>query len=124
MEKVNIGSNRFTRVQVADEAGAGNAHHEYYISREPQTSDEEKQPAGEFGFVRFQNGPIGENGINGCHQEDLLAIVLHRLQSFQSGEFACRENALAITKIEEAMHWLNARTADRQKRGVEGTSSQ
>ena len=36
------------------------------------------------------------------------------------GDFACRENALALTKVEEALHWLNHRTADRQRRGVEG----
>jgi hypothetical protein len=73
-------------------------------------------------LVFFQNGPIKENGVNGCHQEDLLAIVLHRLQSFQAGDYKCRENALAITKIEEAMHWLNHRTTARLNRGVEGTS--
>jgi len=44
------------------------------------------------------------------------------LRSFQAGPYACRENALALTKIEEAMHWLNHRTAERQARGVEGTS--
>lgn len=123
MQNVNIGTSRFSLVQVADEPGAGGACHEYYISRAPQTSDEAARPAGEFGFVRFQNGPIGESGVNGCHQEDLLAIVIHRLRGFQSGEYACRENALALTKLEEAMHWLNHRTSERQKRGVEGTSA-
>ena len=123
MQNVNIGTSRFSLVQVADEPGAGGACHEYYISRAPQTSYEATLPAGEFGFVRFQNGPIGESGVNGCHQEDLLAIVIHRLRGFQSGEYACRENALALTKLEEAMHWLNHRTSERQKRGVEGTSA-
>ena len=122
MKNLEIGSHRFTQVVVADEPGNGGACHEYYISRVQQTSDEEDIPAGEFGFVRFQNGPIVEFGINGCHQEDLIAIVIHRLQCFQSGPFACRENALALTKLEEAMHWLNHRTSARQKRGIEGTS--
>jgi hypothetical protein len=53
-------------------------------------------------------------------QEDLLAIVIHRLQGFQTGPFKCRENALALTKLEEALHWLNHRTARRVSRGVEG----
>jgi hypothetical protein len=34
--------------------------------------------------------------------------------------FPCRENALSITKIEEAIHWQDARTKDRQRRQVEG----
>jgi hypothetical protein len=70
--------------------------------------------------INFQKGPIKERGVNGCHNEDLIAIVIDRLQSFQKTDFSCRENALAITKLEEALHWLQHRTADRNKRGVEG----
>ena len=123
MKPIGIGSSRFSLVQVADEPGAGGACHQYYISRTPTSSDDENAPVGEFGVVYFQKGPIGENGVNGCHQEDLIAIVIHRLRGFQSGQFACRENALALTKLEEALHWLNHRTNDRQARGVEGTSA-
>lgn len=119
MKEINIGSKRFSVVLVGDEPGAGNACHEYYISRSEVYLD---FPAGEFGHIRFQNGPVKENGVNGCHQEDLLAIVIHRLRGFQSGDFACRENAIALTKIEEALHWLEHRTRERQKRGVEGTN--
>ena len=73
--------------------------------------------------VSFQNGPIKEAGVNGCHQEDLIAIVIDRLQSFQAGDFKCRENALALNHLEIAMRHLNRRTEDREKRGVEGTSA-
>jgi hypothetical protein len=71
--------------------------------------------------ILFQNGPISEKGVNGITQEVLLAIVADRLRSFQAGPFACRENALALTKIEEAQHWLQQRTLSRMRRGVEGT---
>ena len=117
---VSIGSARFTRVVCLDKPGAGNACHEYSV--ESITKDE-IEPVRNFASVSFQNGPIKENGVNGCFQEDLLAIVIDRLRSFQAGEYACRENALALTKLEEAMHWLNHRTAERQARGVEGTST-
>jgi hypothetical protein len=70
--------------------------------------------------LTFQDGPIAE-GINGITNEALLAIVCDRLEGFQSGQYKCRENALAITKLEEAMHWLNHRTQQRLQRGVEGT---
>ena len=53
--------------------------------------------------------------------EVVNAIVADRLRSFQAGPFSCRENALALTKIEEAMHWLHSRTLARMQRGVEGT---
>ncbi|MDR1196551.1 MAG: hypothetical protein LBL00_08785 [Endomicrobium sp.] len=69
--------------------------------------------------MKFQNGEIKE-GINGIMDENLLAIVRERLLMFNSGKFVCRENSLAITCIEEALMWLKKRTADREKRGVEG----
>lgn len=116
MRRLDIGSNRYSEVIVKDEPEF-NANNEYSICRSPAV---EGPLLTEFGFVKFQKGPVKEQGVNGCHNEDLLIIVLDRLQSFQGSSFACRENALAITKIEEALHWLNHRTAARKKRGVEG----
>lgn len=89
----------------------------------PHTFQCKNASSGEFlGEVKFQKGPIKENGINGVSNEDLLAIVQTRLEYFQKGEFACRENQIAITKIEEALLWLTKRTIERTLRGVEGTS--
>jgi len=53
--------------------------------------------------------------------EDLIAMVIDRLQSFQESEYKCRESAVAITKLEEALMWLRKRTQDREDLGVEGT---
>ena len=78
-------------------------------------------PTGEMKMALcFQRGPIGENGLNGISHEALLAVVLDRLRGFQEGPYACRENAVAITKVEEALMWLHKRTLDRMRRGVEG----
>jgi len=71
--------------------------------------------------VNFQKGPIKENGVNGCCNEDLIAMVIERLNSFQSSEYRCRENSVAITKLEESLMWLRKRTTDREIRNVEGT---
>ncbi len=70
--------------------------------------------------IRFQLGPVKEFGENGCQIEDVLHVVVDRLEGFQRGQFKCRENALAITKLQEALHWLEHRTRERQRRGVEG----
>ena len=51
-----------------------------------------------------------------------MAIQIDRLRSFQAGLYACRENALALTALEESLMWLQKRTRDRFARGVEGTS--
>lgn len=108
--KVNP-ANDLVEIEVMDEPGAGGAHHEYHVIL----------PSGERTFISFQNGPIAESGVNGLTQEVLLAIVIDRLRSFQAGPFACRENAIALTKVEEAQHWLLSRTRARMARGVEGT---
>ena len=73
--------------------------------------------------VKFQKGPTGETDVNGIFVEDLLLIVLTRLKGYQSSEYACRENACAITKIEEAVMWLRKRTDDRKAAGKFGTST-
>ncbi|KQM60072.1 MULTISPECIES: hypothetical protein [unclassified Sphingomonas] len=114
-------------ITAIDAPGAGGAQHLYMVkgfdtSTNPSCPFTERHgsPA-THATVLFQNGPINEVGVNGVTQEALLAIVADRLRSFQAGPFACRENALALTKIEEAQHWLQQRTLARMWRGVEGT---
>jgi hypothetical protein len=102
-------------IKVVDEPGPDGANHHYAV----ELPIREDVPGLN---IQFQNGPIQETGVNGVTQEALLAICIDRLQSFQEGPFACRENALALTKLEEAVHWLNSRTQARVERGVEGTN--
>ena len=54
--------------------------------------------------------------------EDVLCLLIARLEGFQKGNFRCRENAIVITKLEEALMWLNSRTLKRQQQGIEGTN--
>ncbi len=108
--KVNSPNDKLT-IEVRGEPGPGGANHEYLVTL----------PSGESVQLNFQNGPVAVAGVNGLTHEVLLAIVVDRLKSFQAGPFAGRENALALTKIEEAQHWLFARTLERMQRGVEGT---
>lgn len=98
-------------VSVLDEPGQGGACHWYAIENDRVT----------LAKILFQNGPIKELGVNGVTQESLLAIVIDRLRGFQAGAHSCRENAIALTHCEEALMWLQRRTVDRVKRGVEGT---
>lgn len=98
-------------IHVVDEPGAGGANHEYQIVGPPDVGL----------TIKFQNGPINEAGINGITQEVLLSIVADRLRGFQSGQYACRDNAVALTHIETAQLWLHKRTLERMQRGVEGT---
>ena len=56
---------------------------------------------------------------DGTTNEEVIEMMIDRMNHLQS-KFPCRENALAITKLEESLMWLNKRTADRIKRQVEG----
>lgn len=103
--------NDLVEVTVMDAPGAGNASHVYDVVL----------PNGHVTTIKFQNGPIAENGVNGLTQEILLEIVADRLRSFQAGPFACEENGNALGFVEEAMAVLHDRTKKRMARGVEGT---
>jgi hypothetical protein len=70
---------------------------------------------------QIQNGPIKEAGKNGCQITELIAVA-HRMISELNKKFPCRENAMTITKLDEALMWQEKRTKDREKRNVEGTS--
>ena len=70
--------------------------------------------------IDFQEGALTTVGFNGLFSVAFLAILVDHLKSFQEGEFATREAAVAITNLEQAMHWLCARADERQSRGVLG----
>lgn len=124
--KINAANGQLT-VTAVDEPGSGGANHLYEI-RGFDTSLNVSDPftdcygdSATHSTILFQNGPINEVGVNGVTHEALLAVLIDRLRGFQAGLYACRENALALTKLEEALMWLEHRTKGRLARGVEGT---
>lgn len=119
--KINPANDTLDVIAV-DAPGHGGASHEYEIHERINLKEGQPSPP-PMVTISFQNGPINEFGINGITQEILLAVVIDRLRSFQSGPFSCRENALALTKCEEALHWLQQRTLERMRRGVEGKTA-
>lgn len=72
--------------------------------------------------IKFQEGNVKDNGVNGLQVEEVLQKVVDRISEYQI-KVPCRENSIAITNIEQAILWLNKRTQDRVKRGVEGTDA-
>ena len=94
------------------------------------TADDDGNPAGGhvsgIGLeIQWQEGPLGRgndrNEPNGAFVETVIAAAKQRIEFYNAGKFACRENAMAITKLDEALMWLNKRTQDREAREVEGT---
>ena len=109
--------NNLNSVWSTDSIGPGGAHHEYAICK---STDEQRQVLQE---INFQKGVRNEStSVDGILDVDLLEIVRDRLTSFQAWEGKCRENAFALTHVEEALMWLNRRMEDRYESGVLGTT--
>lgn len=109
---------KLNTVSAIDERGNGNANHQYLIVSNSPGSETL------LATIQFQDGPRNvESSVAGVIDTDLLEIVRDRLRGFQSGEFSSRENACALTHIEEALMWLNRRVEDRIERKVLGTNN-
>lgn len=115
--QVNPVNDKLT-VQAMDPPDHTNAHHLYWVTGFDPVPSEEKLRTVQ---LYFQNGPIAESGVNGLTHEVLLAILIDRLECFQSGPYACVENAEALAGVRAAQAALHRRTLDRMARGVEGT---
>ncbi len=57
----------------------------------------------------------------GVFTETLLETCRQYLTEVNVGEMASRETSMAITKIDEALMWINKRAEDRKLRGVQAT---
>lgn len=89
----------------------------YLFSRDDATG----QPL-VFGQLKFQSGPVREAGINGLQVDDLIALVIQRVQSLNVGEFSDPYNDETVEHLVLAMRAQEKRRLSRQARGVEGTS--
>lgn len=135
------GLNERLTVTALDQPGSGGANHQYSVELFQNDEPADRWPNGirvptVALHIKFQNGPIQSvEGMNGVTNEALLAVLIDRMRGFQGlnpltegglparapAPFACRENALALTYMEEALMWLQKRTRARLARGVEGT---
>jgi len=93
-------------------------------------SDSSGNPAGGTTFGRgfaigWQNGPLGRDDDrqepNGAFVEDIIKAAIDRLEYYQASRFACAYNADAINHLKWGLSCLEARTAEREARKVEGT---
>src|SRR3990167_3257004 len=76
------------------------------------SSPDDKEGTQKFQKVVFYK--LNEDGSykNGTTMEEMLRVCIERLKNLNE-RFSCRENDLAITKMEEALGCLNKRTEDR-----------
>ena len=81
-------SNENVHIHGADEPGEGGACHEYFLSPAVTSADE---IAGRFGNVRFQNGPVKENGVNGSTRRICWRLLLIGLNIFRPALLLARK---------------------------------
>ncbi len=102
----------------------GGASHNYKIdvvSRRSLPGTTRGVVRSDVAVIQFQHGPRDhDNSTAGVTDAALLAVVIDRYQAFQEGPYKCRENALVLTKLQEALHWMKHRADDRARRGVLG----
>lgn len=107
-----------SRITIAADDKENGASHVYLLQYTTDTGNLAAQ------VLSFQRGPVGAAGINGITHELLLLVLIDRLESFQAGKHACTYNAEALLYIKSALEALNARTTEREKRGVEGDAQE
>jgi hypothetical protein len=57
----------------------------------------------------------------GVFTETLIQVAKQYLESVNVGEMASRDTSMVITKLDEALMWINKRAEDRKLREVQGT---
>ena len=98
---------------------AGAASHVYDFLIECKDSEIRR-----VGRIQFQHGPRHDPGSKpGITEAALYTVLINRLRDFQAGPYACRENAIQLTKLEECLHWTKARADERARRGVLGRNA-
>jgi len=71
----------------------------------------------------LQNGPIKENGINGCQVDTIIEAALVMIKGLNE-KFPCEHNSKAMFCLSEALDHLAERQRDRISRGVEGLNKE
>lgn len=110
-------------ITAVDGAGPGGASHRYDIDGMDSRTNESVPNSlhHQKVILAFQHGTVPEKGPNGVTHEALLAIVMDRLEGFQSGPYKCADNEEALIHLRAAQTALQRRTRSRMARGVEGT---
>lgn len=107
----------------ATEPPGNSSHHRYEFFYRPAAGEGGTQePDQPICFLQFQRGPFDAPGsTRGVLSAAVIGALIDHHLGFQSGALATRENALVITKLEEALALIRERADDRARRGVLGT---
>ena len=91
--------------------------HGYCLASVP---DADKPGMGLPQFLDFMKRVDGKIVSPGTTNEEVLKMMINRFEYLQS-KLPCKENALVLIKLEEALMWCISRTKKRIEQGVEST---
>lgn len=106
-------------VAVAEDDEYGGAHYYHFISSMGFEDGEAKYTSEKSQGIQFIKKESDGTMTPGLQSEQLLIALIDRHKKLNA-KYPSREGALAITKMEEALHWLEARVRERIDRGVMG----
>ena len=121
-----LGLTELCRVFAVDEPHPVNgAHHRYrlwrYVGELPAGTPVEVPPRMDAGHIRFQRGPRNTPGSTlGTLDGAVLEVLIHRMECFQRGPYACDANAEILGHLTAARELLKQRAQERAARGVLG----
>ena len=79
---------------------------------------------GEEVLLKFCRGNKEDDSIprqDGMFTESVIKAAKTYLETVNVGPMATRETSMVITKLDEALMWIEKRAKDRELRGVQGT---
>ena len=106
-------------IGLKNDDGYGGAHRSSFINRMGFKDGEAQHDFDNFQVIQFVQKNEDGTMIPGVQSEQLLIALIDRHKKLNE-KFPSREGALAITKMEEALHWLEAMVRERIERGVMG----
>lgn len=106
-------------ILVAQDEDYGGAHCYSFINSKGHQNGKPEYDFNGMQTIQFVQKNIDGSMTPGVQSEQLLIALIDRHKKLND-KFPSREGALAITKMEEALHWLEARVKERVSRGVMG----
>ena len=64
-------------------------------------------------YIKFQDNPVGDVGVNGICMLDIIDAMIDRLMQFEE-RWPRIENRQTILKLKEAAHWLIEKRENRK----------
>ncbi len=72
-------------------------------------------------FCKGNKEDISKHRQIGVFTESLIQVAKQYLETVNVGELSTRETSMAITKLDEALMWIDKRSNDRKLREVQNT---